>query len=159
MSFKKITEIKKLGIFEDYSWKCSEEFKDHNILFGFNGSGKSTLSNLFNLIASKANYPTDEKTELFNDLKRADSAILKIAYSNNEILSYPPSVNQNNKSIYVFNANFIADHVFDGQLGRIQKFNVVETVLEDPAIKKLDTQIETMTKEKETDGDIQKDGG
>ena len=156
MSFKKITEIKKLGIFEDYSWKCSEEFKDHNILFGFNGSGKSTLSNLFNLIACMANYSPEQKAELFNDLKRADSAILKIAHSNNEILSYPPSANQNNKSIYVFNANFIADHVFDGQQGRIQKFNVVETVLEDPEIKKLDTEIETMTKEKETDGDIQK---
>jgi wobble nucleotide-excising tRNase len=49
---KKIEEIKKLGIFDSYQWKCSKDFSRHNICFGFNGSGKSTISNLFNLIAS-----------------------------------------------------------------------------------------------------------
>lgn len=156
MSFKKIIEIKKLGIFEDYSWKCSEDFKKHNILFGFNGSGKSTLSNLFNLMSRKDNYSTEKKAELYEDLKRADNATVKIAHSNNETLTYPPTANHNNKNIYVFNSNFIADHVFDGQHGRIQKFNVAETVLEDPEIKKLDMGISVKTKEKEVDESSQK---
>ena len=76
-------------------------------------------------------------------MKRNETAIFKISHTNSETLSYPPIDNQNNKNIYVFNTNFIADHVFDGQQGRIQKFNVVETVLEDPEIKTLNNRIET----------------
>lgn len=48
---KKIEKISKLGVFDNYQWKCSNEFNRYNICFGFNGSGKSTLSNFFNLIA------------------------------------------------------------------------------------------------------------
>jgi len=156
MSFKKIIEIKKIGIFDDYSWKCSEEFKDHNIFFGFNGSGKTILSNLFNLISRKENYSTEKKADLFEDLKRNETAIFKISHTNSETLSYPPIDNQNNKNIYVFNTNFIADHVFDGQQGRIQKFNVVETVLEDPEIKTLNNRIETEVSAKKSAEDSQK---
>jgi wobble nucleotide-excising tRNase len=156
MSFKKIIEIKKLGIFDDYSWKCHEEFKENNIFFGFNGSGKTILSSLFNLISRKENFSQEKKTELFSDLKRDDNAKFRISYTNSEILTYPPTEGQNNKNIYVFNTNFIADHVFDGQQGRLQKFNVVETVLEDPEIKTLNNRIETESAAKKTAEDSQK---
>lgn len=156
MSFKKIIEIKKLGIFDDYSWKCHEEFKENNILFGFNGSGKTILSSLFNLISRKENFSQEKKAELYSDLKRDDNAKFRISHTNSEILTYPPTDGQNNKNIYVFNTNFIADHVFDGQQGRIQKFNVVETVLEDPEIKTLNKRIETETLAKKTAEDSQK---
>lgn len=156
MSFKKIVEIKNLGIFDNYTWKCSDDFNNINILFGFNGSGKSILSNLFNLLARKDNYSQEEKSLLFEDLKRADNAILKAQYANNETLSYPPTANPSNKNIYVFNSNFIADHVFDGQKGRIQKFNVVETVLEDPELKKIETEISNTLKEKDAEEIVHK---
>lgn len=156
MSFKKIIEIKNLGIFDDYSWKCNDEFKSNNIIFGFNGSGKTILSNLFNLVSRKENFSQEKKAELYSDLKRDDDAKFRISHTNSEILSYPSTEGQNNKNIYIFNTNFIADHVFDGQQGRIQKFNVVETVLEDPEIKTLNNKIETELSAKKTAEDSQK---
>lgn len=143
---KKIEEIKKLGIFENYQWKCSKDFSRYNICFGFNGSGKSTLSNFFNLIASNGIFTSEQKEELFKDLKTTenDSAV---KFKNN--LTYPPKANPENKKIYVFNSNFIANHVYDGTVGKMSKFNVQETVLEDPTIKKLNTDIENKTKDKE----------
>jgi wobble nucleotide-excising tRNase len=143
---KKVEEIKKLGIFENYQWKCSRDFNKYNICFGFNGSGKSTISNFFNLIASNGIFTTEQKEKLFKDLKTTENDS-EVKFKNN--LTYPPKPNQDNKRIYVFNSNFIANHVYDGTVGKMSKFNVQETVLEDPTIKKLNTDIENKTKEKE----------
>jgi wobble nucleotide-excising tRNase len=142
---KKIKEINKLGIFDSYKWKCSKEFNRYNICFGFNGSGKSTLSNLFNLIATNDNFSPEQKEELYNDLKTTETSS-EVKFNNN--LTYPTKPNQENKKIYVFNSNFIANHVYDGSVGKMSKFNVKETFLEDPTIKTLNTEIETKTAEK-----------
>lgn len=143
---KKIEEIKKLGIYDSYQWKCSKEFNKHNICFGFNGSGKSTLSNLFNLVASNKIFTQDQKDELFKDLKTADN---DSSVKFKDDLTYPVRPNQENLRIYVFNSNFIANHVYDGTVGKMTKFNVAETVLEDPTIKQINADIDTKTKEKE----------
>src|SRR5690554_305085 len=143
---KKIAEIKKLGIYDSYQWKCSKEFNKHNICFGFNGSGKSTLSNLFNLVASNKIFTQDQKDELFKDLKTADN---DSSVKFKDDLTYPVRPNQENLRIYVFNSNFIANHVYDGTVGKMTKFNVAETVLEDPTIKQINADIDTKTKEKE----------
>lgn len=142
---KKIEEINKLGIFDSYRWKCSKEFGRYNVCFGFNGSGKSTLSNFFNLIATNGNFSTEQKEELFNDIKTTENGS-EVKFRNN--LTYPTKPNQDNKKIYVFNSNFITNHVYDGTVGKMSKFNVKETVLEDPTIKTLNTDIETKTTEK-----------
>jgi len=142
---KKIEEINRLGIFENYQWKCSKEFDRYNVCFGFNGSGKSTLSNFFNLIATKGIFSTEQKEELFKDIKTTENGS-EVKFKNN--LTYPTKPNQENKKIYVFNSNFIANHVYDGTVGKMSKFNVKETVLEDPTIKTLNTEIETKTAEK-----------
>jgi wobble nucleotide-excising tRNase len=139
---KKIEEIKNLGIYSNYQWKCSKEFNRYNICFGFNGSGKSTLSNLFNLIATSGIYTKEQKEELFKDLKTTENDS-EVKFKNN--LTYPPKENPENKKIFVFNSNFIANHVYDGTVGKMSKFNVQETVLEDPTIKKLNKDIETKT--------------
>lgn len=141
----KIEEINKLGIFENYKWKCSKEFNKYNVCFGFNGSGKSTLSNFFNLVATNIIFSAEQKEELFKDLKTTENDS-EVKFKNN--LTYPPKPNPENKKIYVFNSNFIANHVYDGTVGKMSKFNVKETVLEDPAIKKLNTDIEIKTTEK-----------
>lgn len=45
---KKIKKIKKLLIFNDYSWDNNlPEFKQYNLIYGWNGSGKTTLTYLF----------------------------------------------------------------------------------------------------------------
>jgi len=142
---KKIEKINKLGIFEDYKWKCTKEFNRYNICFGFNGSGKSVLSNFFNLIATNGNFSQEQKEELFEDLKTTKNSS-EIKFNNN--LTYPTKQNQQNKKIYVFNSNFIANHVYNGTVGKMSKFNVKETVLEDPIIKKLNMNIEAKTIEK-----------
>lgn len=142
---KKVEKINKLGIYENYQWKCSKDFRRYNICFGFNGSGKSTLSNLFNLIASNGIFTTEQKEELFKALKTTENDS-EVKFKNN--LTYPPKANPENQKIYVFNSNFIANHVYDGTVGKMSKFNVQETVLEDPTIKKLNTDIENKTKEK-----------
>lgn len=142
---KKIEEINKLGIFDSYRWKCSKEFDRYNVCFGFNGSGKSTLSNFFNLIATNGNFSQEQKEELFNDIKTTENGS-EVKFKNN--LTYPIKPNQDNKKIYVFNSNFITNHVYDGTVGKMSKFNVKETVLEDPTIKTLNTDIETKTTEK-----------
>lgn len=144
---KKIEEIKKLGIYDSYQWKCSKEFNRHNICFGFNGSGKSTLSNLFNLVASNRIFTQDQKDELFKDLKTSENDS-SVKFKND--LSYPVRPNQENLRVYVFNSNFIANHVYDGTVGKMTKFNVAETVLEDPTIKQINEDIDTKTKEKES---------
>jgi len=142
---KKIEEIKKLGIFDSYQWKCSKEFNRYNICFGFNGSGKSTISNFFNLIASNGIFTQDQKDELFKDLKTSENDST-VKFKND--LTYPVKPNQANKKIYVFNSNFIANHVYDGTVGKMTKFNVAETVLEDPTIKQINSDIDTKTTEK-----------
>lgn len=142
---KKIEEIYNLGVFDDYKWKCSKEFNRYNICFGFNGSGKSTLSNFFNLIATNEIFTIEQKEKLYKDLKTTENGS-EVKFKNN--LTYPIKPNQENKKIYVFNSNFIANHVYDGTVGKMSKFNVQETVLEDPIIKKLNTDIENKTTEK-----------
>lgn len=144
---KKIEEIKKLGIFDSYQWKCTKDFSRHNICFGFNGSGKSTLSNLFNLVASNKIFTQNQKDELFKDLKTSDNDS-SVKFKND--LTYPVRPNQENLRVYVFNSNFIANHVYDGTVGKMTKFNVSETVLEDPTIKQINEDIDTKTEEKES---------
>lgn len=150
MSILRFEKINSLGVFDNFSWNCNEDFRKYNLIFGFNGSGKSTLSNLFNLIAKNHNFPSEKKLELFNDLKSSDDAKIKLLCSGKETLIYPITADghNNNKNIYVFNSNFVADHVFDGRKGKIQKFNVAETVLEDPEITELNKIIEKKESDK-----------
>lgn len=142
---KKIELINKLGVYDSYKWKCTKDFNRYNLCFGFNGSGKSTLSNFFNLIATNGIFTQEQKESLFNDLKTSDNGS-EVKFKSN--LTYPVKQNQENKKIYVFNSNFIAKHVYDGTIGKMSKFDVKETVLEDPTIKKLNNDIEIKNTEK-----------
>ena len=43
---KKITKLKNLGVYTDFSWGNLPEFKQYNVIYGWNGTGKTTLSKL-----------------------------------------------------------------------------------------------------------------
>lgn len=48
MIIQKISKIKKLGIFSDFTWNAAPAiFGRYNLIYGWNGSGKTTLSNFF----------------------------------------------------------------------------------------------------------------
>ena len=145
---KKIDHVESLGVFDAYKWNCKQEFGKQNLFFGFNGSGKTTLSSLFNLLNTESNFSKDQKEKLFNDLKTKNGASFKVADNTKKSLSYPPIQGQNNVKTFIFNSNFIADHVFDGQSSKLQIFNVSETVLENPDIKKIDNEIEEQATQK-----------
>ncbi len=139
---KNFEHIEKISCFDSFEWNGVPEFDKYNFMFGFNGSGKTSLSNIFNLITSKSNYSEDKKKELFEDLKNNESSKIKVGVGNNQKLTYPPTESQNNRHVFVFNSNFISDHVYDGTKGNLKKFNVSSTELNDPEIKKITNNIE-----------------
>lgn len=65
----KITKIKKLGLFDDYTpiTGC-KDFKKYNLIYGWNGTGKTTLSKLFDALerGSHTDYP-DLEFEVQNE--------------------------------------------------------------------------------------------
>ncbi|HEY0222523.1 MAG TPA: AAA family ATPase [Lactovum miscens] len=47
-TLKKISKLKKFGVYENFSWTPNlPEFKQYNLIYGWNGTGKTTLSRLF----------------------------------------------------------------------------------------------------------------
>lgn len=141
---KKIDKIYQIGKFEKFEWNQINEFKKINLLFGFNGSGKTTISNIFNLISSKKIFDKEKKEELFKDL--ANNKDSKIQFTGKNRISYPDE-NPNYESIFVFNSNFVTDHVFDGSKSNLRKFDVSNTELQDPKIKNVNKQIESLEAE------------
>ncbi|MBK6265125.1 AAA family ATPase [Marivirga sp. S37H4] len=139
---KNIEQIEKISCFDSFVWTDIPDFTKYNFLFGFNGSGKTSLSNIFNLITTKTNFSEDKKKELFQDLKNSDAGKIRVNTGNNQKLTYPSTDNQNNRNVFVFNSNFISDHVYDGTKGNFKKFNVSSTELNDPDIKKITDKIE-----------------
>jgi wobble nucleotide-excising tRNase len=57
---KKITKLKRFGIFQNYSWGAIDDFKHKDLIYGWNYSGKTTLSKLFQILEFK------DKNKYFN---------------------------------------------------------------------------------------------
>lgn len=70
MAIKKITSIKNLGIFSDFSWQNCQDFKKYNFFYGWNYSGKTTLSRLFRCLEEKKIHPdyTDLQYKIETDI-------------------------------------------------------------------------------------------
>ena len=151
---KKIDKIHQIGKFENFEWNQINEFKKINLLFGINGSGKTTISNIFNLISSKKIFEKEKKEELFKDLANSEDS--KIQFTGKNRISYPDE-NPNYESIFVFNSNFVTDHVFDGSKSNLRKFDVSNTELQDPKINNINEKIESLeTENKKIKVDIEK---
>ena len=123
----KISKIIGVGKFnaisQDSAFRYGEKGQNCNIVFGFNGTGKTTISNALAFFADNSFISEEEKSEIFDDLKSSENAAVKIKLDDGNECAYPSPNRPHSKSIYVFNANFVAAHVFDGTKGTLRKFS------------------------------------
>ncbi len=141
---KKITTIKHVGNFTNFNWTDAvPPFEKTNIIFGYNGSGKTILSNIFNLFSSQRE---DGGERLFNDLKNNNQATVKIQFDAKEV-QY--KLDGGKHDIFVFNYDFVREHVYDGSATICREFDssiVTEEQLKNPKIQSLETEIQTLGK-------------
>lgn len=103
---KKIQHIKKLGVFDDFSWDSEvknksgavQNFVDINIIYGRNYSGKTTLSRIARAL----------ETRTLSDKYGAPSFQLKFADNSDLTLA---ALTTHDKNIRVFNEDFIRDNL------------------------------------------------
>ena len=103
---KKIQHIKKLGVFDDFSWDSEvknkggavQNFVDINIIYGRNYSGKTTLSRIARAL----------ETRTLSDKYGAPSFQLKFADNSDVTLA---ALTTHAKNIRVFNEDFIRDNL------------------------------------------------
>ncbi|WGO98682.1 AAA family ATPase [Saccharophagus degradans] len=103
---KKIQHIKKLGVFEDFSWDSEvkskggavQNFVGINIIYGRNYSGKTTLSRVARAL----------ETGALSDKYGAPSFQLKFTDNSDVTLA---SLSTHDKNIRVFNEDFIKDNL------------------------------------------------
>jgi len=95
---KRINNLKKFGIFENYATDASlSDFNRYNLFYGWNGSGKSTLSNLFRWIETKQPICfADAEWEV-----QTESGIIN-----------QTNLDSNSLNIKVFNKDFVKKNVF-----------------------------------------------
>lgn len=96
---ERINNIKKFGIFQDYSRDSNlKNYNRYNLFYGWNGSGKSTLASLFECLERKEqsqDYPTAEWS---------------IDFDNGQVLH--SSLSTNDLNIRVFNNSFVEKNIF-----------------------------------------------
>lgn len=93
-----IQNLKKFGIFEDYSASQDlKNFNQYNLIYGWNGSGKSTISKLFECLAKKEILPDFPDSSFRIKTKTGDITSQNIA--------------DHELDICVFNTNFIKENI------------------------------------------------
>lgn len=142
---EKVLKLDQIGPFAGVVWPDSEfKFNVVNILYGFNGSGKTVLSNVLRIYS--ANLEDNNKAELLNALKANTSTpVIELSFDGRRLEPLTES-----KKILVFNAHFVAEHVYDGSLAKIKKFKggvVTSEHLKNPQIKKIEDDIIRTTKQ------------
>ncbi|HDX8587368.1 MULTISPECIES: AAA family ATPase [Gammaproteobacteria] len=103
---KRIQHIKKLGVFDDFSWDSEvknkggsvQNFVDINIIYGRNYSGKTTLSRIIRAL----------ETRSLSDKYGTPSFQLKFADNSDVTLA---ALSTHDKNIRVFNEDFIRDNL------------------------------------------------
>ena len=150
----KIDLLHKIAKFEKFTWSTeTDDFSKVNIVFGYNGSGKTVISSVFRLFSKQIE---DQNDLLFQELSNDSSSIVEITYDGAKI-KYETNVDR--KNIYVFNSDFIADHVYDGTIANIKGFDpsvITQEQLKNPKISQLENEIDKYEKDSKTKND-QKD--
>lgn len=141
---KRLSTIKQIGHFVDFTWDDNTpEFDRVNIIFGYNGSGKTTLSNILRLFSSLTEDPEEQ---LFKDLANNTQSEIELLF--NKKLKYSKNVEK--RDIYIFNSDFITEHVYNGSKSNCKRFDqsiVTSDSLKNPKIKKLEDDIEAIESE------------
>src|SRR4030042_800288 len=144
----KIDLLDKISKFERFTWLSEvDDFSKVNIVFGYNGSGKTVISNVFRLFSKQIDNQSDL---LFQELSNDSSSIVEITFNGTKI-KYGTNVDK--KDIYVFNSDFIADHVYNGTTAIIKEFDssvVTQEQLKNPKISQLENEIDTLKKNNES---------
>lgn len=97
---KRIKNIKKLGIFDNYSVDANlQEFNEKNIVYGWNYSGKTTLSRLFSFLDKDTAIDSEFSTAEF-EVELTDTT--KITHENR---------NNSPLSVKVFNSDFVRENL------------------------------------------------
>lgn len=150
---KKITKLQDIGCFDQISqntnFKYGESGQNCNIIFGLNGSGKTTISNVLSLFCNESFFGASEKNDLFNDIKRNDSALVELEFQDASKIKFS-ALKNHSKNIYVFNSNFILSHVFNGTKGKIKNFSNIGAELKNKEIIRINNDIEALTKQAQT---------
>ena len=113
---KQIKNITHLGQFENFI--SNRELSMNNIIFGFNGAGKSTLSDMFYSLAHENHEELISRRRTLNrgeeeGNKEIDIEILK---DDGEMYLFSDNGwNMRPNNMYVFNAEYIKEHVFVSQ--------------------------------------------
>ncbi|MDD5769758.1 MAG: AAA family ATPase [Candidatus Gracilibacteria bacterium] len=146
---KKISKINNLGKFTDFSQDKIFIYggigNNCNIIFGFNGSGKTTISNILGFFSDNSFITEDEKEEIFDDLKNNNDSKIELELQTGNI-NYP-ATHKHSKEFYVFNSNFISNHVFDGTNGKIKKFNNISAEITNKDISNINEKILELNEE------------
>lgn len=105
--FKKVSKLKKFGIFRDFSWGTdTPDFTRFNLIYGWNKSGKTTFSRAFIACEKKTtdfiNYPKDKDGNAIGEFEIKTESGTAISHSNCQ---------SGTKQIRVFNKDFIEDNV------------------------------------------------
>jgi len=95
---KSIKELKKFGIFHNYTPNNIKDFNKFNLIYGWNGSGKTTLVELFESLKKKT------LPDRFSSAKF--SVILDNHYEITE-----NNLNHSNLNLHIFNDNFIKENI------------------------------------------------
>lgn len=103
---KKIQHIKKLGVFDNFSWDSEvknkggavQNFVDINIIYGRNYSGKTTLSRITR--ALETGYLSD----------KYDSPSFQLKFNDNSDVT-PSTLSTHGKNIRVFNEDFVRENL------------------------------------------------
>lgn len=145
----KIAKFEHIGKFSALTQEKDFQYGENqncNIVFGPNGSGKTTLSNVISFFADNSFISEEEKTAIFEDIKNNEAANIELKLQDGNKCKYP--ANQHNKSIYVFNSNFVATHVFDGTKGRLKKFLNATGEIKNEAIEEANKKIAELEADK-----------
>ena len=136
---EKISKVNNIGKYNSFEQKSSF-IKGCNIIFGYNWSGKTTISNILSLFGNDSFISKEQKELLFEDMKNDNKSSSVEIILNGNNLKYP-SKNHKEHSVYVFNSNFVANHVFDGTKAKLSSFSKSSASITNEKIIQLERQI------------------
>lgn len=79
--------------------------------------------------------PSEEKVTLWENLKQSDDSFVELELGDGNKIRYTHKNKDKGRPIYVFNANFVASHVFDGTKSNAKGFSNVGEIKNDEIVK------------------------